>query len=193
MLAIFTHPLRIFPFLVLIGFKTFSQIEKNALLTGIHVSAIINKNSISTNLSPQVGYFIRKKLLLGVSMPPSNQSKTLKNVFIPSDGYLKNKGIVSPFFRTYLFDDAKWQFYLQGSVDLYQFKSNLPTLQDLNNKVNLGATFNFGLVYFIDTSTTLEFGYARPLLAGTIEELPLNKTPYLKVGLNYMWKKKDRK
>ena len=185
--------LRIIALLTLIAFQAYSQIEKNAVLVGIHNSLILTDNAVSFVLSPQAGYFIRKKLLLGVSMPPSNQSKTLKNVFIPSDGYLKNKGIVSPFLRTYLFDDAKWQFYLQGSADFYKFKSNLPTLQDHTGKVHLGATLNLGLVYFIDTSTTLEFGYARPLMKGRIEEFPLNKTPYLKVGLNYMWKRKERK
>lgn len=182
--------LRIIPVLTLIAFQAHSQIEKNAVLVGIHNSFILTDNAVSFVLSPQAGYFIRKKLLLGVSMPPSNQGKTLKNVFVPSDGFLKNKGIVSPFLRTYLFDDAKWQFYLQGSADCYQFRSNLPTLQDLNKKIHLGATFNLGLVYFIDQSTTLEFGYARPLSAGTLDELPLSKTPYLKVGLNYMWKRK---
>lgn len=185
--------LRVIALLTLIAFQAHSQIEKNAVLVGIHNSLIFTDNAVSFVLSPQAGYFIRKKLLLGVSMPPSNQCKTLKNVFVPSDGFLKNKGIVSPFLRTYLFDDAKWQFYLQGSADFYQFKSNLPALQDRNKKIHLGATFNLGLVYFIDPSTTLEFGYARPLSSGTIEELPLNKIAYLKVGLNYMWKRKRTK
>jgi|JI6StandDraft_1071083.scaffolds.fasta_scaffold24126_3 hypothetical protein len=180
--------------LLLLTFHAYSQVEKSAVLVGLHNSLILNKNnSISFALSPQIGYFLKKKMLLGVSIPPSNSGKSLSGIFVPSDGYLKNRGLVSPFVRFYLFDDAKWQFYVQQSADFYRFKSNIAEVLKYSGKMVLGTTFNLGLIYFIDTATTLEFCYSRPLVAGTINLLPLAKTPYLKFGLNYMWKRKLKK
>lgn len=180
--------------LLLLSLHAHSQVEKNAVLFGLHNSLIINKNSsISFVLSPQIGYFVRKKMLLGLSIPPSNSGKTLSGIFVPSDGYLKNRGLVSPFVRFYLFDDAKWQFYIQQSADFYRFKSNIVEVQKYSGKMVLGTTFNLGIVYFIGSATTLEFCYSRPLVAGSNDFFPLTKTSYLKFGLNYMWKRNRKK
>ena len=82
---------RNFILLLLLSLRVYAQVEKNAVLFGLHNSLILNKNSsISFVLSPQIGYFVKKKMLLGVSMPPSNSGKTLSGIFVPSDGYLKN-------------------------------------------------------------------------------------------------------
>lgn len=177
---------------VLLGFRAYSQVEKNAVLVGLHVS-IIPRPLKPVIITPQVGYFLKKKMLLGVSIPPSYSGKTLSGIFVPSDGYMKNKGLVCPFVRFYLFDDAKWQFYVQQSADFYRFKSNIAEVQTYSGKLVLGTTFNLGLVYFIDSATTLEFCYSRPLVAGTITLFPISKTSYLKFGLNYMWKRKSKK
>ncbi len=181
----------IFAFLVLFieASDVFSQTEKKAILVGIHNSFIINNNSLSFSLSPQIGYFLKKKILLGLSMPPSSSSKSLKGIYVPNDGFVKNRGLVSPFVRFYLFDEAKFQFYLQQSGDFYQFKSNIPDLEEFSGRLMLGTTFNLGIAYFIDNSTTLEFCYSRPLLNGNIELFPISRIAYLKFGVNYMLKK----
>lgn len=176
--------------ILLIGFKVCSQVEKKAILLGVNQLIVPTKNNITFTLSPQIGYFVGKKVLLAGSIPPSNSSKTLNGIFVPADGYVKNKGLISPFIRTYLFDDARLQFYLQQSIDFYRFKSNIIDLQKHFNKVIVGTTFNLGLVYFIDKSTTLEFCYSRPLLKGSVEDFPLSRIPYLRFGLSYMWKRK---
>jgi hypothetical protein len=169
----------------------FSQTEEKAILVGIHNSFIINNNSISFSLSPQIGYFIRKKMLLGLSTPPSMSSSSLIGIYVPHDGFVKNRGLVSSFVRFYLFNEAKFQFYLQQSGDFYRFKTNIPDLEKVSGKIIFGTTFNLGIAYFVDNSTTLEFCYSRPLLSGNIELFPISRIAYLKFGVNYMFKKRQ--
>lgn len=185
--------LRIFLILFVLFTKSLeanSQTEKNAILIGIHNSFILHNNSISFSLSPQIGYFLRKKMLIGFSTPPSSSSNTVTGIYVPSDGFVKNKGLLSPFVRFYLFDDTKFQFYLQQSGDFYQFKTNILDLEKYSNKIIFGTTFNLGLAFFVDSSTTLEFCYSRPLMSGNVEIFPVSKIPYLKFGVNYMFKKR---
>lgn len=89
----------------LINSYLFAQSKKGILL-GYHESIHASKNGVSFRLSPQVGYFLRQKWLIGASV-------------------------------------------------------------------------------------SLDFCYVRPLLKGRIETLPINKTPYLKLGINYHWKVKN--
>ena len=86
----------VFAFLALFieASDVFSQTEEKAILVGIHNSFIINNNSISFSLSPQIGYFLKKKILLGLSTPPSSSSKSLKGIYVPNDGFVKNRGLV---------------------------------------------------------------------------------------------------
>lgn len=176
-------------FLLISGYL-FAQSKKGILL-GYHESIHASKNGVSFRHSPQVGYFLRQKWLVGASLPPSYKSQTLLNTFLSPDEYVQNKGIVSPFVRRYLFDDAKWQFFIQGSFDIFRVKSKVASLQNLNNKWNLGSSFTLGLTHFIGSSVSLDFCYVRPLLKSRIETLPINRIPYLKLGINYHWKVKN--
>lgn len=175
-------------FLLISGYL-FAQSKKRILL-GYHESIHASKNGVSFRHSPQVGYFLRQKWLVGVSLPPSYKSQTLLNTFLSPDEYVQNKGIVSPFVRRYLFDDAKWQFFLQGAFDVYRFTSTAVALKNQSNPWNLGSSFTLGLTHFVGSSVSLDFCYVRPLLKGRIEALPINTTPYLKFGINYHWKVK---
>lgn len=179
--------------LLLTILSVYAQTEKKAFLIGAHSSIIFHKNTISLAPSFQIGYFFKKKLLCGLSNPPTNSKNSLDGVFFPPDGFIKNRGIVSPFVRYYLFDDASFQFFLQQSVDSYQFKTNIKDLESYSNKISIGTTFNIGLIFFVDPSTTLEFCYSRPLLSGNVSVLPIERLPYLKFGLNYMLKKNQLK
>lgn len=176
--------------LFLVNSYLFAQTKKGILL-GYHESIHASKNGISFRLSPQVGYFLHQKWLIGASLPPSYKSQTLLNTFLSPDEFVQNKGIVSPFVRRYLFDDAKWQFFLQGAFDVYRFTSTAVALKDKSGQWNLGSSFTLGLTHFVGSSVSLDFCYARPLLKGRIETLPINKTPYLKLGINYHWKVKN--
>lgn len=176
------------------------QARKGSFLLGNQYSVSSKENKITLSVRTQVAYFVNNNLALGLGTVPMASSviykawsTTTQNPAVDSvDRYMKNVGIVSPLVRYYFLRRNKWLLYTQGTLELYQFRSNIENNSQVIKKLNLGFTGSIGISYLLGEILTLDVMVNQPFSKGIVTELPLGQSPFVGVALNVFYSRSHR-
>lgn len=167
------------------------QPHKGSFLLGNQFSIVSNTSNISLTVRTQVAYFVNNNLAVGLSTVPTASSiiykagsvTTQKPAIDSVDRYMKNAGIVSPLVRYSFVLNSKFMLYVQGSLETYQFRSNVENNSQVIKQFNMGATGSLGMSYSLGI-LSVDFIINQPFSKGIISDLPLKRTPFVGIALN---------
>ena len=148
-----------------ISTTTFAQTEKGSLMVGGNLGVSSGGNGsysvFNANLSPEVGYFLKKNFVVGVELPLTYGSQTIDLTVNPKATYKKYQISAlgfSPFVR-YYFGEKKLKPFAQTQY-AYTYFSEITTQATGDDSNNSGysayATVGAGLAYFIAENLSID-------------------------------------
>ncbi|MER0440341.1 hypothetical protein [Emticicia sp. W12TSBA100-4] len=150
-----------------------------------------NKVSLLGNI--HIGFLRHERLMFGMTLPYSTSSlikaysSTTQYPIDTIDRTIKNAKLIAPFLRYYL-TNKKFRLYIQGDINSWLFKSDIPNLQKLSNSIILGLSANVGVEYFYQ-NLGLGISYYKPLMDNSFKALPVYRENLLKISLNIYTRK----